>query len=168
MIDHWLYVRRDGKGSIGGAVGAAGTERSGRMAGLTTFSVEEGGRTGLGEGESEDGADMAWRLAMDRQRLGPRLKIGTDQVLRTRDEGREQERERERERERRTTDDSLVTRHHTYIDTLVNTYIVPLLQLSPRPSRKTAAHLHLPVDYGHSMAQLEPVPYSPERDMESR
>ena len=40
----------------------AGTDA---MAGSTTSSAEEGGRTGLGEGEREDGADMAGRLAME-------------------------------------------------------------------------------------------------------
>ena len=70
------------------------------MAGWTTFSAEEGGRTGLGEGERDDGADLAGRFGMDR--LGLRAEglegFGTDRVLRTRDEGRERERERERER----------------------------------------------------------------------
>ena len=44
---------------------------SGGMAGLTTSSAEEGGRTGLGEREREDGAEMAGRLVMviDRLRL---------------------------------------------------------------------------------------------------
>ena len=40
------------------------------MAGWTTSSAEEGGRTGLGEGEREDGADMVGRFEMDRLRLG--------------------------------------------------------------------------------------------------
>ena len=39
------------------------------MAGWTTSSAEKGGRTGLGEGERDDGADMAGRFGMDRLRL---------------------------------------------------------------------------------------------------
>lgn len=36
------------------------------MTGWTTSSAEKGGRTGLGEGERDDGADMAGRIGMDR------------------------------------------------------------------------------------------------------
>ena len=36
------------------------------MTGWTTSSAEKGGRTGLGEGERDDGADMAGRIGMGR------------------------------------------------------------------------------------------------------
>ena len=58
----------EGKRSAGGAAKVAGSDR---MAGWTTSSAEEGGRrTGLGEGEREDGADMTGRFEVDRLRLG--------------------------------------------------------------------------------------------------
>lgn len=77
------------------------------MAGWTTSSAEKGGRTGLGEGERDDGADMAGRFGIDR--LGLRewewrgLVLIEYGVLRTRDDnGNENENESD---ERRTTDD---------------------------------------------------------------
>ena len=36
------------------------------MTGWTTSSAEKGGRTGLGEGERDDGADMAGQIGLDR------------------------------------------------------------------------------------------------------
>ena len=56
----------EGKRSAGGAAEMAGSDG---MAGWTTSSAEEGGRTGLGEGERDDGADMAGRIGSDRLRL---------------------------------------------------------------------------------------------------
>ena len=47
----------EGDRSAGGAAGTAGSDG---MAGLTTSSAEEGARTGSGEGEREDGADMEY------------------------------------------------------------------------------------------------------------
>ena len=51
----------EGKRSAGGAAEMAGSDE---MAGWTTSSAEEGGRTGLGEGERDDGADMVGRFGM--------------------------------------------------------------------------------------------------------
>ena len=51
------------------------------MAGWTTSSAEEGGRTGLGEGERDDGADMAGRFGMDRLGLRDWQGFVTDRVL---------------------------------------------------------------------------------------
>ena len=53
----------EGERSAGGAAKVAGSDG---MTGWTTSSAEEGGRTGLGEGERDDGADMTGRIGTDR------------------------------------------------------------------------------------------------------
>eukprot|EP00967_Tisochrysis_lutea_P020339 scaffold23151_cov35-Tisochrysis_lutea.AAC.4 len=69
--------------------------------------AEGGGKTGLGlgEGERDDGADMAGRLRMDRLRLWLCAVAEVEDWYECSIENEGREREREREQERRTTND---------------------------------------------------------------
>ena len=60
----------DGMRSAGGAAEMAGSDgMAGRWTTSSVLRKAEGGKTGLGEGERDDGADMAGRLAVNRSGL---------------------------------------------------------------------------------------------------
>ena len=64
------------------------------MAGLITSSGEEGGRTGLGEDEREDGADMAWAVGEGLAEARAEAEVWYGLSVETEGRGRERERER--------------------------------------------------------------------------